>query len=127
MLNKVLFALSIALCLIMITETGIAGSGKDRKSRRGLAEFMHTVKPFGRKLCMTEHMHYGVSDWNTNKKTSHEEAVNSWEVFTKFEYRSRWSSFKMARERKVLCKQNAYRQWRCEAEGRPCRLRKSAR
>ncbi len=121
MFNKFFFVLSTIICLAIVTDAGFARSKS--KSRKGLAERLHTTMVFGRKLCMTEHMHYGMSSWNASKKTSYKEAVNSWRVFTKVEYRTRWSHFRMARHRKVSCVQNGYRLWRCEAKGRPCRKR----
>ena len=129
MFHKVLLGLTSLICLALLIETASAGSRETRKDRterserKGLAERLHTVKRYGKRVCMTEHMHYGLSEWNPSKKLSYDEAVNSWSVFTKFEYGDRWSNFKRSRKRKVNCIKNSRGLWRCDAESHPCRQR----
>lgn len=116
----------IAACFFMFVDTADAGNRKDRKkkSETGVAELLHDVRQEGRKVCMYEHTHYGSSIENFDKKVSIAEAINSWEKFTKIEYGSLWASFEDSGDRKVDCKQDRYKRWQCDAEGRPCRIGK---
>ncbi len=127
MLGRIYFIVPLIMaCVFMVVDVSQAGDRKARKekSETGLAELLHDVRQEGRKVCMEEHTHYGSSIENFSKKVSIAEAINSWEKFTDIEYGSLWASFKTSGDNKVVCKQDKYKRWQCDAEGRPCRIGK---
>ena len=73
-----------------------------------------------RKLCMTDHFHYGSSSGHRDKKIARAEAISSWAGFTAFEYGDAWANFRLARSKGVTCRKEESG-WGCNVEGVPCR------
>ncbi len=80
---------------------------------------MHTQARVGKKMCMTDHWHYGSGSGKT-KELAQRDAIGSWQSFTDFEYGSDWARFSKAVAKKVSCSGSAG-SFSCQVEARPCR------
>lgn len=103
-LAAVLVGASLAPALAQ-TETGLAS--------------IHNLARVGKKLCMTDHYHYGSGNGRT-KALAERAAIASWQSFTDFEYGSVWARFSNAAAKRVSCSQSGG-DYSCQVEARPCR------
>lgn len=73
-----------------------------------------------RRVCMTDHFHYGSSSGQRSKKIARTEAIANWAGFTAFEYGDAWANFRLARSKGITCRQQEGG-WGCNVEAVPCR------
>jgi hypothetical protein len=83
-------------------------------------EFLHAQRVEGRRVCFTDHVHYGSSNSQANRKAAEASAVGSWADFTILEYGGAWGSWRLAAGKSMKCG-NSGGGWSCSAEARPCR------
>lgn len=83
-------------------------------------EFLHEQRVEGRRVCFTDHLHYGSSTSQANRKAAEASAVVSWADFTILEYGGAWGSWRLAASKSMQCG-NTGGSWSCSAEARPCR------
>ena len=103
-------ALSLAGSLALLS-TPVAAQG---------LEFLHDQRVEGRKVCFSDHVHYGSSNSQPNRKAAETSAVASWADFTILEYGGAWGSWRLAASKSMKCG-NSGGSWSCAAEARPCR------
>lgn len=87
-----LSAVCVALSLCLIPTDAKA-------DETGFAD-MHTQRREGRKLCHSDHWHYGNGSGKT-KALALRAAIQSWASFTAFEYGSTWANWNKASGKSV--------------------------
>ena len=104
----------------LVLMAGILGAGlaPAHADQTGFAS-MHDQARVGRKMCMTDHYHYGNGEGRT-KALAQREAISSWQSFTDFEYGSDWARFSKAVAKRVSCSKSGSG-FSCQVEARPCR------
>lgn len=80
---------------------------------------MHSQARVGKKVCMTEHYHYGSGNGRT-QALAQRAAIGSWQSFTDFEYGSAWARFSKAAGKRMSCSKAASG-FSCQVEARPCK------
>jgi hypothetical protein len=108
--DRRLAALSLAGSIALLS-TPVAAQG---------LEFLHAQRVEGRKVCFTEHIHYGSSTAQANRKAAEANAVGSWADFTILEYGGAWGSWRLAASKGMKCGSSGGG-WSCSVEARPCR------
>lgn len=83
-------------------------------------EALHDQRVEGRKVCFSDHFHYGSSNGQPNRKAAEASAIASWAGFTDLEYGSAWASWRLAASKGVNCTPSGGA-WSCSIEARPCR------
>lgn len=116
--------MSLRALLALGLAVGVAGSlsvESAKADETGLAS-IHQWRKVGRKICFTEHRHYGSSAGHATRKAAQNAAITDWQGFTAFEYGLSWAYYKNAIEKTAGCKQEGGG-WKCEVEAIPCRRR----
>jgi hypothetical protein len=80
---------------------------------------MHTQARVGRKMCFTDHYHYGSGNGST-RAAAERDAIGSWASFTDFEYGSDWARYSKAVRKKMSCSSSGSG-FSCQVEALPCR------
>ena len=83
-------------------------------------DFLHAQRFEGRRICMSDHFHYGSSTGQPSRKAAQAVAAASWADFTGTEYGPEWGSWRLAASRGANCKLEATG-WSCSVEARPCK------
>lgn len=95
-----------------------AGAAPAWADQTGFAA-MHNQARVGKKMCMTDHYHYG-SGSGASQQAAQRAAIGSWQSFTDFEYGSDWARFSKAVGKRVSCSRGSSG-FDCQVEARPCR------
>ncbi len=104
--------------LAMVGLVMAAGAAPVQADQTGFAA-MHSQVRVGKKMCMTDHYHYG-SGQGATQALAQRAAIGSWQSFTDFEYGSDWARFSKAVGKRVSCSRSTSG-FDCQVEGRPCR------
>jgi len=83
-------------------------------------DVIHAERREGKRLCFTDHFHYGNGNSSVSRNAAIGDAVASWQSFTALEYGSSWGDWRKAGSKKIACGKNGA-QWSCQIEGRPCK------
>lgn len=105
-------AFAAALALTLATAPAWSGS-------TGL-ENIHDMRREGKKICFTDHFHYGQSGWMKSKAAATKDAGRSWAEFVYTEYGSDWANYALAASKELTCSPSSG-QWQCQTFARPCR------
>lgn len=107
-------------CVVVIA-LGVAASVAQAAAQAvdGLAA-MHDMRREGRRLCFSDHFHYGSSNGASSKRAAEIAAIASWSDFTAFEYGASWSSYAKSGSKEMTCSRTSSG-WGCDVSSRPCR------
>lgn len=98
--------ISILASPVMADETGLAG--------------IHSMSKEGKRVCFSDHFHYGSGSTMPTKKAAVDDAVRAWAGFTAAEYGTDWAHFDRAGSKKISCTQGSGGFY-CQIEARPCK------
>jgi hypothetical protein len=107
---------SMAACAVVLT--GLAAPTLSI-AESGFAA-MHDMRREGRRVCFSDHYHYGTSFGKPTRRAAEAAAVQSWADFVDFEYGGTWNNFTKASGKGMSCGQSSTG-WGCDLSARPCK------